>query len=394
MNVTTNKDWNRRELTVPSDNLKSLFNLCDMHPVFAEVLGMIPRIRLVIDTNIVLQELLFMTKARRLPSARTALREVMDCGIVVTIAPLKLSEEVNRHIPRLAEAEHVPVEKLLFAWFEFQTRIEFHQTEQFAKFEGPIVDPDDVEFVTLYLNSDVDAVLTHDKDISRMGAETLNLADLTRVRDYARAKSPEVTLRVGGILITGVASGGFVALLKLVAAALRAFSKLSPDVQICLVLGAVLAALHPATRKTFRAGVSAIADTLKGPAAVFGEVFAEVSLQMGMTQLELKEKQLPIDSIRRRISADKVLTADSLPTAQSPVQTAFGVRIPLHSSAVKVAHSGKRARKSSTARKGRHVLAVAAEADDNLKKVPTPPGSVGKKHPGTGKRLTEEPVSL
>src|SRR6266567_1979223 len=208
-----------------------------------------------------------------------------------------------------------------------------------------------MRFVTLYLNSHVDAVLTHDKDISRMGAETLNLADVTRVRDYARAKSPEVTLRVGGILITGVAIGGLVVLLKLIAATLRAFSKLSPEIQILLILGAVCAALHPATRKTVRAGVSAIADTLKGPAAVFGEVFAEVSLQMGTAQLKLKEKQLPIDNIRRRISPDKVLPPDSLPIAQNPVQTAFAGRIPLHSSAVKLAHHRKSTNRSSTPRR-------------------------------------------
>jgi predicted nucleic acid-binding protein len=250
MTLSINQVWNPNEIKVPSDNLKSLYDLCDMHPVLVDILGMLPRIRLVIDTNIVLQELLFVTKGRRLSSARSALREVLDCGIVVTIAPIKLQEEVNRHLPRLAEAEHIPVEKLRFAWLEFQARIEFRQTEQFARLERTVVDPDDVPFVTLYLNSNVDAVLTHDKDISRMGAETLDLTDVTRVRDYARAKSPEVTLRVGGILVTGVAIGGLVALLKLIAAVLRGFSKLSPEIQMLLIAGTVFAALHPATRKT------------------------------------------------------------------------------------------------------------------------------------------------
>src|SRR5262245_27623528 len=117
----------KQDLVAPSDNLKSLYGLCDRHPFLNEVLGLLPRIRLVIDTNIVLQELLFVTKARRVSTARTALREVMDCGSVVTIAPEKLQEEVNRHLPRLAEEQQVPLAKLLSAWFEFKARIEFHE---------------------------------------------------------------------------------------------------------------------------------------------------------------------------------------------------------------------------------------------------------------------------
>jgi predicted nucleic acid-binding protein len=143
-------------------------------------------IRLVIDTNIVFQELLFVTEGRRLASARSALREVIDCGIVVTIAPTKLSEEVDEHLPRIAQVQGVPIEKLRSAWLEFQARIEFRAVQETGDGVGiNVVDPDDLAFVTLYLTSDVHAVLTHDKDISRMGAETLGINDVMRVRDYS-----------------------------------------------------------------------------------------------------------------------------------------------------------------------------------------------------------------
>jgi hypothetical protein len=237
----------------------------------------------------------------------------MDCGIVVTIAPTQLCEEVNRHLPRIAKAEHVSIEKLGAAWSEFQARIEFRDTEELGCVEGiDVVDPDDLAFVTLYMKSDVHAVLSHDKDISRMGAETLGINDVMRVRDYARAKSPEVTIRVGGMLIVGVAVGGLVALVKLIAAALRSFSRLAPEIRALLVAGAIFAVLHPATRKTLLAGISAIGENLKTPSLIFGEVCGEVSLQMSLAQLTVKEKQVPIDSIISKRVTTKSTTPEPL----------------------------------------------------------------------------------
>jgi predicted nucleic acid-binding protein len=310
--------------SIPSDNLRSLYDLCDRYPVIADVLGMLPRIRLVIDTNIVLQELLFVTKSRRLDSARSALREVMDCGIVVTIAPTKLYEEVDEHLPRIAQAEGIPIEKMRSAWFEFQARIEFRAVQETGDVAGiNVVDPDDLAFVTLYLTSDVHAVLTHDKDISSMGAETLGINDVMRVRDYARAKSPEVTIRVGGMLVVGVAIGGLVALVKLIGGLLRSFSKLSPEVQMLLVAGAIFAVLHPTTRKMLAAGISAIGENLKGPSVIFGDVCAEISLQMNAAQLTVKEKQVPVDSILNKRLTTKSTTPAPLVGVESGAWSMF-----------------------------------------------------------------------
>jgi predicted nucleic acid-binding protein len=323
MTLNNTQRINQSDFRVPSDNLRSLYDLCDHYPVIADALGMLPRIRLVIDTNIVLQELLFVTKGRRLDSARSALREVMDCGIVVTMAPTKLYEEVDEHLPRIAQEQGVPIEKLRSEWLEFQARIEFRAVQETGDVVGiNVVDPDDVAFVTLYLTSDVHAVLTHDKDISRMGAETLGINDVMRVRDYARAKSPEVTIRVGGMLVVGVAIGGIVTLVKLIGSILRSFSKLSPEVQMLLVAGAIFAALHPATRKMLAAGISAIGENLKGPTAIFGNVCAEISLQMTAAQLTVTEKQPSIDSIlTKRLTTRSPKPAPLVGVENGPLST-------------------------------------------------------------------------
>jgi predicted nucleic acid-binding protein len=136
MYSTLNQQPNKATLTFPSDNLRSLYELCAKYPTLSELFGMRPQIRFVIDTNIVLDELLFVTTKRRKDSARTALREVLDSGVAVTIAPTKMHEEVNCHIPRLALERSVPEERFRQAWLDLQTQIEFRDVKESASWQS------------------------------------------------------------------------------------------------------------------------------------------------------------------------------------------------------------------------------------------------------------------
>jgi hypothetical protein len=75
MSNMLNQQPSGAKVAFPSDNLRSIYGLCEKHPMFVELFGMRPQIRLVIDTNIVLAELLFVTSKRRNESARTVLNE-------------------------------------------------------------------------------------------------------------------------------------------------------------------------------------------------------------------------------------------------------------------------------------------------------------------------------
>jgi len=290
---------NEPTVTFPSDNLRPVYELCAKYPSLSELLGLRPQIRFVIDTNIVLDELLFVTTKRRKAFARTALREVLDSGVAVTIAPTKMHEEVNRHIPRLARERSVPEERFRQAWVELQAQIEFRDVRDVK--EGlpgrNVRDPDDLPFVILYLSSGVDAVLTRDLDIPAMGAKALGPEALVPVRDYARAKSPEVSLRFGGVLVVGIPIVSLVASLKLLSMALRAFRNLSPELQLLLLGGVVLAALHPTSRKALYAGFSSVTTGLKNSAGLFGEVFGELSVRIAASQVELKAKETVVEGL-------------------------------------------------------------------------------------------------
>lgn len=147
-------------LTIPSDRLSDLRELFLGWAAFYREVEIRPQISLVIDTNAVLQDILFIVKSQKNRSSRTDLQEVIDSGAVVALAPFKLREEVIVKIPILAAKEKVSEEALLRAWVEYRPRIRFLDEGAIsAEEEAAAVDPDDLPFVRLYLKVDADAVV-------------------------------------------------------------------------------------------------------------------------------------------------------------------------------------------------------------------------------------------
>lgn len=307
MYSTTGQLSDKSTPTLRSDSLRPLYELCKTYPALSKLFDMHLQIRLVLDTNIVIDELLFVTSKRRKESARTALREAMDSGVILTIAPTKMHEEVDKHIPRLARERSLPEAKLREAWQDLQTRIEFREVKINPLRRENVRDQDDIEFVTLYEKSGADAVLTRDCDIPAMGAKSVGPEVLPSVRDYARAKSPEVGLRIGNVLIFGIPIAGLLVLAKLLSAAWRTIRNLSPEFQFLLLTGAILAALHPRSRKALRDGFSSLGFGLKSSTGVFVQVIGELSLEIQAAQLEVNAKQTVVENL--------------IPTGQPPAVT-------------------------------------------------------------------------
>ena len=294
--------------TPRSDSLRPMYELCKKYPSLSELFDMRLQIRLVLDTNVVIDELLFVTSKRRKDSARTALREAMDSGVILTIAPTKMHEEVDRHIPRLARERSLPEAKFREAWQDLQTRIEFREVKTNPLQRENVRDQNDIEFVVLYKKSRADAVLTRDRDIPAMGAKSVGPEVLPSVRDYARAKSPEVSLRIGNAVIFGIPIAAVAALAKLLSVAWRTIRNLSPELQFLLLSGAILAALHPRSRKALRAGFSSLGSGLKTSTGVFAQVIGELSLEIEAAQLEVKAKQTAVENLIPTNQAPAVAT--------------------------------------------------------------------------------------
>jgi predicted nucleic acid-binding protein len=277
---------------ISSDNLLHLRELF-MHwtPVF-RLLELLPQFRLVIDANVVIEELIYLTQSRRNLSARTSLQEAVDAGAVAALAPLKLREEMSRKIPELAAKRGVSEEALQRAWLEYQSRIRFVEVEPASTAEAAAArDPNDLPYVYLYRKMNADAVLSSDKDIPAMGAESVELEVLIHVRNYARAKTVEITLKVGGLMVTAPVVAGLLALGKILSRMAKGFVRLPLEAQLALLVGALGLVAYPRSRKAVSAFISAQALKLKGPTWAVLDVVGALSEEWGAAQRRVQVEQ-------------------------------------------------------------------------------------------------------
>ena len=121
------------------------------------------------------------------------------------------------------------------------------------------------------------------------------------LREYARAKAPEVGLRIGGVVIVGIPIAALVGLLKLLKAVLRGIRDLPIEVRLLLLALVAFAAFHPATRRALSSLFSSLSSALTDSGVIVGQLVGEVSLRFVDAEAELKLKQLAlVDAIGSR----------------------------------------------------------------------------------------------
>jgi hypothetical protein len=283
-------------LTVPSDRLSELRELFLGWAALYHELEMPPQIVLVLDTNAVLKELLYLVRSRRNQSARTSLQEAIDSGAVIALAPYELREEVGEKIPVLAAEKGVSEADLRRAWVEYQPLIRFLEAGPFSAEErAAAVDPDDFPFVSLCRKADADAIVSRDWHIGAMGARSIDPEALIHVRNYARAKAPEVALRVGAIAVTAPPAAGAYALWKLSVLAVKKLSALPPWAQLALLAGAVAVGANPRGRKALSQAVSPLVTKLKGAAPVLLELLGTIAEELNAAQREADDRQKALE---------------------------------------------------------------------------------------------------
>ena len=234
---------------IPSDHLASLRVLFDRSPGLSPFVHGLQRLRLVIDASFLLCDLIWLVKTRKEPSARTSFKEVLISGTVVAFAPTTLRQEVCDKIPSIAWRENISEEHLRAEWNSYLPYLHFIEADlqQCSKANGtaPVRDPNDLPYVYVYNATDASAVLSNDKDFITMGAPVVGLDVVIHLREYARSKTVEVSLMVFGTTIGAASMQG---IMELLAALAKGISRLPDWAKILLVIGSLLAILHPGIR--------------------------------------------------------------------------------------------------------------------------------------------------
>ncbi len=228
-----------------SDTLPELRRVLEKLPALRQYLGDILQVVLVLDACCVQGELRWRVGARRNAAARTYLHEAMVSGVVIAFAPSFLESEIQKYIPEIAEDKGVPVDRVQEEWKQFKVLIRFYQPAP-SKQPDRSVDLKDVDYVHVLDQVNGDFVYTSDSDFLKMGARVMP-AGLDRVlRDYARATTVVLTVKLGSGFAMVVGGHVIYAVATLIA---DFFRKLPPFLKLLLAAGAAVALLHPDSRK-------------------------------------------------------------------------------------------------------------------------------------------------
>lgn len=96
---------------IRSDVLDNLREVISHFSGIEKHIGSIFQVRLVIDTNAVISDLLWMVK-RKKEDNKTAIIEVIQAGTLIACAPEQLKYEIEEHLPKIADKKNIPFENI------------------------------------------------------------------------------------------------------------------------------------------------------------------------------------------------------------------------------------------------------------------------------------------
>ena len=312
----------RRKPSVQSDALAAIRELVTRLPALTPIFGYVPRVRVVIDANVVLDELGYLVASRRNAAARTALQELVASGTVVLYAPPTIINEVERHLAKIACRRGVDVGRLQVAWAADRTALHIFEPDLLPpRIHGQVADPNDLPYVSLQAQLGARAVFSNDRHLVRMGAGVVRFDAFLSLREYARAASVELTIKFGAGLAVAATVGSLLALTKLVSVFVRASSRLPREVQAVVAISVAALLLHPKGRaatidrlQSFSRLLEPLRDTVGSVALRASDEFTAAQ-RVAAKSLQEAERQLPAPkrwTVRARARAVCAAAAEPL----------------------------------------------------------------------------------
>lgn len=245
-------------------------------------LGVIGRVGVVVDTNILIAELHFVARGRRAANATTSLREAADAGVLQVIAPRVAIDELREQIPRLAVEWRVSEQRLRTLAAEVCKPVRFVDSVAYEGVRPSALrrvsarDPDDVPFVALAHQAAVDGIITRDGDITGTTELTVPPGVTLDLRDYSRAKAEEVSCRLGTAMIAGTAAGATYFSVRGITALARGFAKLPRPLQWTAGAAFMFVILNKRSREAVAEWIRGVVDQIGQHASIASDLVTEL----------------------------------------------------------------------------------------------------------------------
>lgn len=236
-----------------SDWLPLLQLLAAQVPALAPLVEEHLQIRLVIDANFVHRELQWRLKSRQQKNARTRLQEAVDSGVLVLFAPAHLEAEIREHLGEIAQRSKTTREQALIEWQAFRSKVHFYTPQKALRLKRgvPVVDPDDLPYIAACNELGAHAVYSKDKHFKTMSAPVISLAIDASLQRYARARTIQIGVMVGGVYSITLSAEAIATIIRMLFKQFQAFRKLHVAVQIAIVAALVILFSNPKLRARF-----------------------------------------------------------------------------------------------------------------------------------------------
>lgn len=288
---------------IASDQLKKMRELCVLWAGLRPLLSGLAQMRFVLDTNIVISDLLELAKPHKVANYRTALQELMASATVIAYAPNYLKKEMDQRWPGVAADKGISSEVAAQLWEDYQSGLRFCEVvvdERRAHFKAQ--DPKDWPFLVLAEHIGAHAIVSKDRDISAMGGQAVTIDFCVILRDYSRHKTVEVAIQIGSVVLTSAAIGTIVLVVKVIQMVLAGIMRLPPLLQLIIVVGTIWALADDKRRTALVAMVrlwwSGLAQTLADPISRAFDNFGEAAALALKTSRHVDEKL----GVRKRVA--------------------------------------------------------------------------------------------
>lgn len=284
-----------------SDQLPAMVSL--LGPTLRQLgsFGVTLRVRLVLDTSTVISELVWLVARRKTADARTGLAEAIAAQVVIACAPPQIDDEVRGNLDSLAQQTRKPQAEIWQAWLEYRKLITILEPDPVVTSATSYLsgrDRSDVAFLQVSESIAASAVLSHDRDLLDADKRAIRPPDISiDLRNYARAKTIELTIFGLTTFSFNVGSSLLVAALHTLPAIGRALRALPPWVYVTAI-GVVFWALSKKERREafseawnrVRGWLGTAADALKGPITELFRKAAEAHEQALQAQQKIEAK--------------------------------------------------------------------------------------------------------
>lgn len=274
---------------VRSEELASLRQAIASIDGMARLIGPVARTTLVIDANIVLRDLIWLTSKRRDKEAQSWLMETISAGTIVACIPPFGISEIAQKIPYIAERRGIDEEKLWQAWDDYKSMLTVEEPNPDRVMELKSGrDPDDADYIALADTIGAKGILSHDKDIAAMGGTVFSMDVVGHLKDYSRAAAIEVNIRFNGIVLFSLGVGLLSSALEFLKEVPYQISRLPNWAKAGLIGLSIFFLLDESSRQRILDFFSRIGGSISGAITGVLNIFYDVSLE----HHEWREKSL------------------------------------------------------------------------------------------------------